>query len=84
MVHLIAAGQEQGILRRYPPAPDIGPQITNLLLVRVMTRPRESAPDTAELMLTVLFGTLRPEMLVASGTAGRPFAGSSTAKAPSS
>lgn len=83
VIHLIAAGQEQGILRPYPPAPDIGPQITNLLLLRAMTRPRESASDTAELMLTVLFGTLRPETLVASGAAGRPFANSPAASSGS-
>lgn len=83
IIHLIAAGQEHGILRPYPPVPDIGPQITNLLLLRAMTRPRESASDTAELMLTVLFGTLRPEALAASGLTGRPFAGSRVARGSS-
>jgi hypothetical protein len=35
----------------------------------------EPAEVTAEIVLTVLFGALRPEVLVAAGKDGRPFAG---------
>lgn len=74
LVRAITAGQESGVLRPYPPALDIGRNVINLLLVRAMTTPRESAENTAELMLTVLFGTLHPQTLVDSGLEGRPFA----------
>ena len=74
LVRAIAAGQENEVLRPYPPALDIGRNVINLLLVRTMTTPRESAEDTAELMLTVLFGTLHPQTLVDAGLRGRPFA----------
>jgi hypothetical protein len=39
-----------------------------------MNRRGESAELTAEIVLTVLFGALRPEVLVEAGREGRPFA----------
>ncbi len=74
LIGLLQRGQAQGLLRTYPRASEIGVQITNLLLLRSLTRPNETASDTAELMLTLLFGALRPETLVDAGRDGRPFA----------
>lgn len=74
LVRVIAAGQATGELRRYPPASQIGSDLAQLVLIEVMTRPRESAADTAELILTILFGTLQPQTLVSSGADHRPFA----------
>ena len=48
-------------------------QVTNLLLLRSMTRPHESAHETAELLLTILFGALSPERLADAGWDSRPF-----------
>lgn len=74
LIRLIQKGQEEQILRPYPTSQEIAVQLTNLLLLRALTRPSESADDTAELMLTILFGVLHPETLVAAGPDGRPFA----------
>lgn len=74
LVRAITSGQESGVLRPYPPAVDIGRNVINLLIVRSMTTPCESAEDTAELLLTMLFGTLHPQTLVGAGLSGRPFA----------
>lgn len=70
---LVATGQRAGELRAYPAATEISGQVANLLLWRVMNRPTEPARETAELMLTVLFGALRPELLVEAGWNVRPF-----------
>ena len=70
---MIRALQTAGRLREYPPALDIAVQVTNLLLLRCMTRPSEAASESAELLLTILFGVLSPETLVESGRDGRPF-----------
>lgn len=69
----IEIGQADGSLRTFPPARDLGPNITNLLLLRTFTRPNEESADTAEFILTVMFGTLMPQLLVDAGTDGRPF-----------
>lgn len=74
LVRAITTGQQSGVLRPYPPALDIGRNVINLLIVRSMTTPGESAEDTAELLLTVLFGALHPQTLVDAGLSGRPFA----------
>jgi AcrR family transcriptional regulator len=71
---LIVRGQEEGTLRPFPPGRDFATQVLNLLLLRVMNRRGEAAELTAEIVLTVLFGALRPQTLVEAGTAGRPFA----------
>jgi len=72
-VELIARGQQSGELRAWPPADEVGTTIVNLLLVRAMGRPHEPPEHTAELMLTLLFGALRPELLTEAGPDGRPF-----------
>ena len=74
LVELIVRGQAEGSLRPFPPGPDFATQVLNLLLLRVMNRRGESAELTAEIVLTVLFGALRPEVLVEAGREGRPFA----------
>lgn len=72
-VELIARGQQSGELRAWPPADEVGTTIVNLLLVRAIGRPHEPPEHTAELMLTLLFGALRPELLTEAGPDGRPF-----------
>jgi AcrR family transcriptional regulator len=60
---LIEHGQRCGELRSYPPAADISSMIVDLMLARGATKPDEPASTTAELLLTLLFGALRPELL---------------------
>ena len=73
IVDLIARGQQSGELRRWPPAAEIGTMLVDLLLVRAVGRPYDPPELTAELMLTLLFGALRPELLAEAGPDGRPF-----------
>ena len=47
--------------------------IIDLLLIRAVGRPHDPPELTAELMLTLLFGALRPELLTEAGPDGRPF-----------
>lgn len=61
---LVAAGQERGQLRRFPGAAEISSLVVNMLLLRAVNRPGEPADVGAELALTVLFGTLRPDLLL--------------------
>jgi AcrR family transcriptional regulator len=70
---LIEKGQRTGELREFPSAPEVSGLIINLLLLRSINRPDEPAEVTTELLQTVMFGMLRPEMLTAPGTDGRPF-----------
>ncbi|HYH30462.1 MAG TPA: TetR family transcriptional regulator [Pseudonocardia sp.] len=70
---LIERGQRTGELRGFPTAPDASGMIVNLLLLRSINRPEELADVTAELLLTVLFGMLRPELLADAGGDARPF-----------
>lgn len=70
---LIEHGQSTGELRSYPPAADISAMIVNTLLTRTMNRPDETADARAELLLTVLFGALRPELLLNGAADDRPF-----------
>jgi len=72
---LIEHGQRTGELRPFPSALDISGMIVNLLLLRSINRKDEPAELTAELLLTVLFGMLRPELLVNAGIDERPFRG---------
>jgi len=67
---LITHGQTVGELRPYPSARDLSGLLVNTVLIRNVDRPGESAETTAELLLTVMFGALRPEVI--SG-AERPF-----------
>ncbi len=70
---LIEDGQRTGALRGYPTAAELSGLVVNLLLLRVVNRPFEPPEVTAELLLTVLFGTLRPDLLVAPAAGDRPF-----------
>ena len=69
---LIEHGQRSGELRSYPPAADISSMIVDLMLATGATNPEEPAATTAELLLTLLFGALRPDMLAANDDQ-RPF-----------
>jgi AcrR family transcriptional regulator len=70
---LIEHGQLTGELRPFPTALEASGMIVNLLLLRSINRADEPAEVTAELLLTVLFGMLRPELLTDAGAAARPF-----------
>jgi AcrR family transcriptional regulator len=70
---LIARGQDRGELRQWPPADEIGTVLVEMLLVRAVGRHQDTPEFIAELMLTLLFGTLRPELLVEAGRDARPF-----------
>jgi AcrR family transcriptional regulator len=70
---LIERGQRTGELRPFPSASEASGMVVNLLLLRSINRADEPADVTAELLLTVLFGMLRPELLTAAGPDGRPF-----------
>jgi AcrR family transcriptional regulator len=70
---LIEHGQHTGQLRPFPSALDVSGMIVNLLLLRSINRKEEPADVTAELLLTVLFGMLRPELLANAGNDERPF-----------
>lgn len=60
---LITDGQESGEFRRYPEAVDVAGTVVNMLLIRAVNRPFEPPERTAELLLTVMFGLLKPELL---------------------
>jgi AcrR family transcriptional regulator len=71
---LIQHGQATGELRPHPAAPEISGMIVNLLLVRSINRQEEPPAVTADLLLTMLFGALRPELVVARDGDGPPWA----------
>lgn len=71
---LVEHGQRTGELRDYPSADDVSRLAVNLLLTRAVTQPGEPPDSRAELVLTVLVGLLRPELLTVGGTPVRPFA----------
>lgn len=70
---LVEHGQRTGELRAYPPAEDVSTMVVNVILTRAMTRPGEPGDARAELLLTMLFGTLRPELLLNGAVDDRPF-----------
>ncbi len=72
-IELISRGQQSGELRSWPPADEVGTMIINLLLLRAVGRPHDPPELIAELMLTLLFGALRPELLSDAGPDSRPF-----------
>jgi hypothetical protein len=47
--------------------------LADLLLVRAVGRQQDPPELTAELVLTLLFGALRPELLAGAGPGARPF-----------
>ncbi len=67
---LIAHGQRTATLRRYPSSADMSGLLVNTVLARNLNRPTENPEVTAELLLTVMFGALCPEL---PGSAERPF-----------
>lgn len=71
---LIEYGQRSGDLRRYPPPVEASEIVVELLLSRSVRHPEEAPEATSEVVLTVLFGMLRPELLVGSDREGRSFA----------
>ena len=70
---LLAHGQKTGELRRYPSATDVSALVVDLLLTRSINRPDETLQATAELLLTVIFGSLRPDLLLITDSDERPF-----------
>jgi AcrR family transcriptional regulator len=70
---LVQHGQGTGELRRFPSALEVSGLIANMLLIRSINRPQEPPEFTCEMLLTVMFGMLRPELLVDAGNDGRPF-----------
>uniref|UniRef100_UPI0015F0ABD2 TetR/AcrR family transcriptional regulator n=1 Tax=Pseudonocardia pini TaxID=2758030 RepID=UPI0015F0ABD2 len=70
MVGLIADGQESGEYRRYPEAAEVAALAANMVMIRSVNRPHEPPEHAAELLLTVIFGLLKPELLQ---DAERPF-----------
>lgn len=69
---LIEHGQASGELRTFPPAREFSAIIVNLLLQECVNRPHEPPENTSELLLTVMFGALRPDLVAARD---RPFRG---------
>ncbi|MCW0212867.1 MAG: TetR/AcrR family transcriptional regulator [Pseudonocardia sp.] len=72
---LIEDGQRSGELRSFPPAVEISGMVVNLLMIRSLNRPHETADQTAEMLLTVMFGAVKPEFLMSDRVDGRPFSG---------
>lgn len=72
---VIESGQRRGELRGYPPAAEISALIVNVLLQRAVNHPEDTPDDTAELLLTVVFGSLKPELLTDREIGERPFRG---------
>ena len=71
---LIAHGQDTGELRRYPSAEESSEIVAELLLTCSVRRPHLEPEAAAELLLTVLFGMVRPELLSEADAGERPFA----------
>ena len=69
---LVEHGQRTGELREFPPAVEVSGMIVNLLFLRSINRAAESAETTTELLLTALFGMLRPDLMADADA--RPFA----------
>lgn len=67
---LIEYGQQSGQLRPYPPAYEVAVLVINTLLLRSVNRASEPADTTAELLLTVMFGLLCPDLVAGHD---RPF-----------
>ncbi len=70
---LVEHGQATGELRDYPPAREISTLVADLVLLSSISRPEEPPNATAELLLTVTFGALRPELLTTAESDERPF-----------
>lgn len=70
---IIRRGQDCGEFLGYPRAGEAGPLLSNLLLLRVLTRPAESAPETSRLITTIaarLLGFEEPDSPKTHATSG--------------
>ena len=63
LILLVRHGQATGELRSYPSATEISAVIVNLMLVRSINRKGEPPETTAALLLTILWGALRPDLV---------------------
>jgi AcrR family transcriptional regulator len=72
LADLIEHGQRTGQLRCRPAAADLADAVVSVLLGRIIERPHEPPEATAELLLTLLFGTLRPDLAAQVGHDERP------------
>jgi AcrR family transcriptional regulator len=70
---LVEYGQRTGELRSFPSPEDLSAMVTNLLLIRGANSPEEPPEVTSELLLTLMFGALRPELLLDDDGGDRPF-----------
>ena len=70
---LLEHGQRTGQLRPYPPATEVSRLFADLLLISCVDSGRNGPAATTELLLTVMMGSLRPEVLIEAGPDGRPF-----------
>jgi AcrR family transcriptional regulator len=64
---LIDTAQREGELDRHREPADLAEQITFLLFLRCFTHPDETPQDTTEMLLRIILGVLRPELLTAHG-----------------
>ena len=55
---IISRGQMSGAFLDYPPAVEAGPLFSNLVFLRILARPKESAAETSRLVLTIVERTL--------------------------
>ncbi len=69
---LMEHGQNSGELRAFPAAGEMSEIVVRVFLMHRVNHPHESPEVTAELLLTVMFGSLRPDLLVIGE---RPFRG---------
>jgi AcrR family transcriptional regulator len=72
---LVEHGQGTGEVRRFPSAVEVSALIVNTLLIRSVNRPHEPPEVRSEVLLTAMFGMLRPDLLADAGPDGRPFHG---------
>ncbi len=70
---LVEHGQRTGQLRPYPPATDVSRLVADLMLISSVDVERRDSAAVAELLLTVMLGSLCPELLIDAGPDGRPF-----------
>jgi AcrR family transcriptional regulator len=72
---IIECGQRTGELRTYPTADQLSALIVNVLMERALNCPDDTPEATSELLLTVVFGSLKPELLTDQEVGERPFRG---------
>ncbi|MFC4946407.1 TetR/AcrR family transcriptional regulator [Pseudonocardia sp. GCM10023141] len=72
---IIECGQQTGELRTYPGADELSAMTVNILMQRAVNFPDDPPETAAELLLTVVFGSLKPELLMDEDVGERPFRG---------